>query len=186
MSDQRPNRDSMSDKEKELNIEHADWLLEARAKNQKLLLDLYKFGQKNSKALEPDPDRRSLFALLTGAAFSLWRAAFLSDTERSWGKTFNGVKYLLVTLIEDNAVPYSVDRKSQEWTGGYYLNNATFRLLWVRGNFQHLAPSTKDHPALIALDGLDKAGIELNTDSTKAWDILNDALGVMAGWLKVP
>jgi hypothetical protein len=110
----------------------------------------------------------------------------LSDTERTWGKTFNGVNYLLVTLIEDNAVPYSVDRKSQEWMGGYYLNNATFRLLWVRENFQSLAPDTKDHPALLALDGLDKAGIELNTHSTKAWDILNDALGVMVGWLKAP
>jgi hypothetical protein len=73
--------------------------------------------------------------------------------------------------------------------GGYYLNNAMFRLLWVRANLQDLAPETKDHTALIALDGLERSdwsgGIELNKNSKKIWDDLTNALEVMVGWLKV-
>ncbi|NOT22276.1 MAG: hypothetical protein HOP22_06065 [Nitrospiraceae bacterium] len=182
----------MPDKEKKLNIEHAPWLLEARAKSQRLLLRLYILGQENANAnlLQGDSKRQSLFAMFVGAAFSLWRAAFLCDTKQNWEVNFQGANYLLVKLIEDNSVNFSADQQSQEWMGGYYLNNAMFRLLWVRAKLQNLAPETKDDPALIALDALENSdwsgGIELNKNSKKIWNDLINALEVMVDWLKVP
>lgn len=172
-------------KKPELTVEHAEWLLKARAENQNLLLRLFEFGNKNGGVFKNDPERRALFSLLLGVAYSLWRAAFLSNTIRTWKRTFEGANNLLLSLIEDNAVTYAKERHTEEWMGGYYLNNAAFRLLWVRGNLQHLAPDTKDHPALIALDQLNNSGIEIKERSTKVWEVLNEALKVIVPWLSV-
>jgi len=100
--------------EKELDLEHAKWLLGARRKNQDLLLRLYEFGKKNGKVLKRDSSRQELFAFLVGATFSLWRAAILSDTKRGWKKSFKGANDLLGTIIKDNAVTYPTDRKTRE------------------------------------------------------------------------
>jgi hypothetical protein len=131
MSNDRRTRDTMYDKENELNIEHADWLLKARVKNQNCYRICTNSGRK-TEALESAPVRRSLFALLAGGVSSLWRAAFLSDTERTWEKTFHGVNYLLVTLIEDNVVFYSVDRKSQDRWGTTILTTLRSTSLGAR------------------------------------------------------
>jgi hypothetical protein len=171
----------MSDLKLEAN--HAAWLLGARAKNQQLLLRLYKFGKENKDKLEHDQDRQELFAFLVGAAYSLWRAAFLSDTTRTWETTFKDSMTLLEALIEDNSVAYSKERQTREWMGGYYINNAMFRLRWVRANLKHLAPETDKHPALVALDQLSKPGIQLKAKSTEMCDVLNEAIDVMAMWL---
>jgi hypothetical protein len=172
---------------KKFTVEHGEWLLNARAENQKLLLCLFEFGRKkkNREILKNDPERRALFGLLLGVAYSLWRAAFLSNTERTWQRTFEGADKLMLNLLEDNAVPYSKERATEEWMGGYYLNNAAFRLLWVYKNRHHLAPDTQDHPALTKLAKLDKPGIEFNERSTKVWEVLHGALKVIVPWLSL-
>jgi len=106
-----------------------DWLVKARASNQEVLLRLHRFAKENSERLQCDPTGRSVFALLVGASFSLWRAAFLSDASRKWSTTINDATVLLERLVRDNAVAYPQDRETREWMSGYYLNSAQWRLL---------------------------------------------------------
>jgi hypothetical protein len=136
----------------ESNSKDYEWLLEARAKNQRLILRLYDFGRTNGEVLQRDPNRQDLFAFLVGAVFSLWRAAFLSDTIRAWPETFKGANDLLKTLIEDNAVTYPTDRKTKEWMGGYYLNNAAFRLFEARTILLRMESDVRNNQALVGLD----------------------------------
>lgn len=170
----------------QLDVEHEKWLLRARAENQDILLRLFEFGQNNKEVLEHDREKQELFTFLVGTAFSLWRAAFLSRTDRTWEKMYKGANDFLETVINDNAVGYSTDVKTREWMGGYYLNNAQFRLLELRSTFKHLAPDSQNNPALIALDHLNPSGIECNERSTKIWDVLNEALKVIVPWLSLP
>ena len=58
-------------------LDNFNWLVKARASNQEALLRLYRLGKENSEKLQSDEVGRSLFTLLIGAGFSLWRAAFL-------------------------------------------------------------------------------------------------------------
>ena len=53
------------------------WLVEARYTNQRCFLELLRLGK--SSALDSDSTGSDVFALLTGAAFSLWRVVPLSD-----------------------------------------------------------------------------------------------------------
>jgi hypothetical protein len=168
-----------------MSTENFEWLVKARCENQSQLLRLYRFSEtgKNEKLLQEDSKKQDLFALLVGAAFSLWRAAFLSDTTRQWPATSSAAKELLKILLEDNAVPYGKDRSTKEWMGGYYLNNAVFRLLEARAILHEIMPDIKTNPALSALDQFNKSGIGVNADARGVWDILNQALYTMVSWL---
>jgi hypothetical protein len=44
----------------------------------------------------------------------------------------DSAKKFLGTLLADNAIAFSQDRESGDWTGGYYLNSACYRLQRVR------------------------------------------------------
>ena len=168
-----------------MNTEHFEWLVKARGENQSQLLCLYRFSEtsENKKVLQEDSKKQDLFALLVGAAFSLWRAAFLSDTNRTWPNTLDAATQLLKSLLEDNAVTYPTDRKTREWMGGYYLNSAVFRLLEARTIIHKIEPSMVNKPALAALDKLGTSGIDINSSATEAWDILSQALKLMVEWL---
>ncbi len=106
-----------------------DWLIRARASNQQILLRLYRFGKEHEDQLKDDATDRSVFALLVGASFSLWRAAFLTDASRQWPTIMEDATKLLERLVRDNAVAYPQDRETRQWMAGYYLNNAQWRLL---------------------------------------------------------
>ena len=105
------------------------WLVKARASNQEVLLRLYRFAKDNSEELQSNATARSVFTLLVGAGFSLWRAAFLGDATRKWSSIIADATKLLERLVRDNAVAYPQDREMREWMAGYYLNNALWRLL---------------------------------------------------------
>lgn len=111
------------------NPDNFNWLVQARASNQEALLRLYRLAKGNSEKLQCDEMGRSLFTLLVGAGFSLWRAAFLSDAHREWARIIGDATQLLERLVRDNAVAYIQDRETREWMAGYYLNNAQWRLL---------------------------------------------------------
>jgi hypothetical protein len=147
--------------------EHYAWLVGARYKSQDLLRRLYAFwkGQGYGKdLLTRDHEREAVYTLFLGAAFSLWRAAFLSDTTRGWKEILEDSGGLLVKLLRDNAIGYPQDRDTKEWMGGYYLNNAMFRLVEVRGYLK--LPESID--ALREFDKIAKYGIEdkKSTEST--------------------
>ena len=61
------------------------WAVEARSLIQQQLLELYKIGSQNKTDLEKpnNQNTRSSYTRLVGVAFSLWRAAFLCEMDRS-------------------------------------------------------------------------------------------------------
>lgn len=73
------------------------------------------------------------FSYLVGAAFSLWRAAFLTDVEdkRPPKEVQESIRKFLHPLIRDNIINFAQDRDSSNWSVGYYLSNANFRIIAV-------------------------------------------------------
>jgi hypothetical protein len=103
------------------------WLVVQRSEAQRLLLKLYQFGTEEPERLA-DELTRSVYHLLVGAAFSLWRAVFLIEPETSTQETVDHSVQFLELLVRDNTINYTQDRNTRAWTAGYYLNGAFFRL----------------------------------------------------------
>lgn len=149
-----------------------DWLVKARASNQEVLLRLYRFVKGNSQTLQSDAIKRTVFALLVGAGFSLWRAAFLGDAERKWPAIIGHSEQLLKRLVQDNAVNYTQDRETREWMAGYYINNAQWRLLMA---WQKLENSSLQSNALEKLKRFEDRGAE-EESLIELWDTSHEAL----------
>jgi hypothetical protein len=101
-----------------------DWLVEARNKIQALMLDIYKIEL-------PIEGQKGQLHLLIGAAFSLWRAVFLVDTsnrKRESNELHKDAKDFLRKVIETNSILFGDDIKFRNWSSGYYVNNARYRL----------------------------------------------------------
>jgi hypothetical protein len=92
---------------------------------------------------------RMVFHLLLGAAFSLWRAAFLVEGEREHTLISQHGTDFLDTLLWDNAINFPQDRRTHAFSGGYYLNNAAIRLVRVR---DHLILDAHCQPLFERLD----------------------------------
>jgi hypothetical protein len=121
--------------------EHLKWVIASRAKNQtaslRLLTILHKY-----------PEAKLDFNLvimqaLTAVAFSLWRAVFLTD---KIGKAADHLEMFLEKLVVDNAIGYSQDRNSRDWTWPYYMNNAHFHLNDLRAKVWPEVPFTDADP----------------------------------------
>lgn len=151
---------------------HFKWLNAARLDSQNALLQLYAFGVNNRRAIKSKGHPRQAFGLLVGAAFSLWRAAFLCDTRRTTAREAEGALVLLDKVIEENIVGFPTERTSKEWMGGYYLNNALFRLGVVLDRHLHPIPTG---PAIDAFQRLQKTEMS-GARPMVAWRVLNDAL----------
>ena len=108
--------------------EHFTWLVKGRSANQKSTLDLYRIIHINERKLNKNAELHEASQELTGVAFSLWRAVFLSDTSGEFEDQLADVKTFLVSLISDNSVLYATDKNSRNWSFRYYLDNATYRL----------------------------------------------------------
>ena len=65
---------------------------------------------------------------LVGIAFSLWRAVFLSDLTGEVVDQLADAEKFLESLIAHNTVLYQTDFANREWSFGYYLDNALYRL----------------------------------------------------------
>lgn len=160
------------------NFKDYTWLVESRSKVQHLLLELYRFLKDNRSTLEQRGFERSVFGLLVGAAFSLWRAAFLANAERSWPDILKKAEDLLQIVVEDNAISYLQEKKTEDWMVGYYLNNARYRLARVRSKFAEVIDASQ--MAQIAefseFDGVQKPGGIDETDPKDAWSKTYNAL----------
>src|ERR1043166_4550679 len=99
-----------------------DWLLKARFCVQGFMLDLHR--PRSYRYPTAPKEERAILDLFVGVAFSLWRAAFLTDTDRNSQSIATAGDLLLAKLLEDNTVSYTHDRAMKHWMGGYYLNNA--------------------------------------------------------------
>jgi hypothetical protein len=155
------------------------WIIDARSQVQDLLLRLYRIG--SDWPVEDDKDIGRSYTYLVGAAFSLWRAAFLTDADRSLSKIVRGdfgALTLLRTLIKDNAVNYPQDRKTRGWMVGYYLNSARLRLAHTR----KFLPEADQSPQLAKFLALHQEGIAELPPPT-AWDTIYEAASAMVDTL---
>src|SRR4051794_19428058 len=84
------------------------FLVKARARNQQVLSGLWEFAFHPS--VQTQNEKWHIFTLIAGAAFALWRCAFLLDTERSHEKILSGTRSLLRALVQDNTVSYGTER----------------------------------------------------------------------------
>jgi len=109
--------------EQKFDTGHLEDLVARRAKIGTLLLELWKVSTHHQS---------TLWHLLLGVGFSLWRAAFLIARDRPRPTMDEDAKDFLGLLLRDNAINYPQDRQTRAWTGGYYLNNANLRLVIVK------------------------------------------------------
>lgn len=107
---------------------HIDWLVENRAENQRVSAKLYSL-LRSYPAQVSEKDFGLEAQILVGVAFSLWRSAFLSDKTGFREEARMGAELFLEEMLLNNAIAYTQDRKSKDWTFTYYANNARYRLL---------------------------------------------------------
>ena len=144
-----------------------------RSNIQILLLDLYDFAKhpESRKKLAENRFDRSVFAFLVGAAFSLWRAAFLTETKRDWPSILEHATAFLDRLVADNAIAYTQEKSTLEWSVGYYLNNACFRIASILDDFApDLRPNPAQEEALRRFQAQNTQSI-VETDANEIWQL---------------
>jgi hypothetical protein len=142
------------------------WLVPSRSNIQNLLLELHVFLQEHRNALDADPDSRSVFGLLVGSAFSLWRAVFLADSARDWKSILNDADRFLDTLIRDKTVLFRDDKNA--WSVGYYLNNGRYRLY-------RISEKMPDEQLGKLIDQIKRSGVD-EVSARSAWQLSYEAL----------
>ena len=113
-------------KEKDIAV-HTRWAIDQRANVQHTLLALYEHLKVHNPNIEPWP-RTSVIDDLIAAAFSLWRAVFLAESERLFDSIQKAQSDFLSKLLTTNAITFSDDHKNRAWAFGYYLQAAMHRL----------------------------------------------------------
>jgi hypothetical protein len=109
------------------------WVIDARADIQSCLFDLYELDKIHRPALlSGDKFLARAYSTMAGAAFSLWRAAFLSDIARGWDEALNAGTQILEEVLTTNAIGFPTEHRRRDWVFGYYLNNAIYRLVAAR------------------------------------------------------
>jgi hypothetical protein len=105
------------------------WQLKRRADVQRLMVDLFGLASDKPTKLLKSIEHNKAFHLLSAASFSLWRAVFLTHARRTPEAVLEHCWEFLGTVVRDNAITFMQDRETRDWTVGYYLSNANFRLL---------------------------------------------------------
>jgi hypothetical protein len=120
----------MADSQPKLNLLALEWAIEKRAKIQETILALYRYA-KSQPPEGPGFPASYLLDHLSAAAFSLWRAAFLTDGSRDPISVHEEQTSFLATVLNTNAINFSDDRKYQAWAVSFYLENAKNRLSYA-------------------------------------------------------
>lgn len=77
-----------------------------------------------------DPVLRDTSLLCVGGCFALWRAAFLtiSEKKRPAAEMKRSARLVLKELLAHNRFAYDQEQRTIVWFGGYYLDDAVLRL----------------------------------------------------------
>jgi hypothetical protein len=121
---------SSYEKQAEVRLE---WLIPQRSRIQISASELLSLLQDNIDKFPKNPDLEEVAGLMTGAAFSLWRAVFLAPERPTGTKDMigTGIQFL-DKFLRDNSISYSDEKKRRDWSFGYYLNSARFRLRYAK------------------------------------------------------
>jgi hypothetical protein len=121
----------------EIDPEHLRWLVENRARTQSTSVKLFKLLRENPRLLGkggfPFEAR-----MLVGISFSLWRSAFLSDKTGYLEDTNQSAEKFLGEMLLTNAIAFSQERTTKDWTFNYYAENARYRLEELREQWEGL------------------------------------------------
>ncbi len=132
------------------NLDHLTWLVKWRSHNQKTSLNLYAALEAHSDKITQNADLTTCGISLVAVSFSLWRGVFLADRSGHDEDRFDHAKAFLGALIGDNAISYTQDKNSREWTFNYYINNARHRLRGISGRHPTVLPNYEDPAGLTA------------------------------------
>lgn len=112
---------------KPASIRHLKWLIASRGKNNVTSLKLLSLFEKYRSLIRKSP--HAWYAQkLVAIAFSLWRAAFLSETEGKVAMKAIDAERFLRKMLTDNAIGFAQDMELREWSVNYYIWDAQFRL----------------------------------------------------------
>lgn len=112
---------------RENDLEHLHWLVRARGENNRVALILLELFEKYPEKIREEP--YALVALqLVGVVFSLWRAAFLSNTVGNVEDKVGDAERFLRKILTDNAIGFAQDVQWREWSASYYMTNARLQL----------------------------------------------------------
>lgn len=167
--------------EKKPSLAHLEWLIESRNENNRTalkLLSLFEDYPSQIRTSVHSPASQKLVAV----AFSLWRAAFLSDTTGTRDRRIDNAENFLRKMLADNTIGFSQDIQWREWTVNFYLASAQFNLEayapQMKIDLGNLSPSagpktsktrwTRLHSAFeVAVDALERALKAMPDDSAK-------------------
>src|SRR5262245_51262609 len=105
--------------EEKPDLGHLAWALDQRVEIQRTLLDLYDFVRANtSEKLRSTPSgeydfvKPILLDHLIAAGFSLWRAIFLSESDRDFVAIHKSQEKFLESVLTNNAITYTDDKNN--------------------------------------------------------------------------
>jgi hypothetical protein len=139
-----------------LDPDHMKGLVNSRAAIQETLLHLYLFVRRIGES--PDSisaKTEAVASLLAGAAFSLWRAVFYSDSAGEPAQSLSRLEEFLASVVNDNAITYQDEKRYRDWTYVYYYSNARLRI-WATRSFlseEQFTDEVRESMDLTALDG---------------------------------
>ncbi len=102
--------------------------VERRPRSQILLLKHLELLRNYRPCIGADEKRTTMINQLAGAAFSLWRATFLTHAERETPRILDDLDQFLQYVICNNAIGYPQEYGTKAWYVGFCLNNVRFRL----------------------------------------------------------
>jgi hypothetical protein len=109
-------------------LEFMTQLVGHRNKVQELLLDLLKNVANEDEAITVIPEFNSIFQLVVGATFCLWRAIVLADEPLEPLPALKHAEILLEKLVRHNAILFSDEKETKRWMCGFYISNIQYRL----------------------------------------------------------
>lgn len=176
---------------KEKPAEDLRWLVERRRDIHDLLLKLYEVELHNHVVLERSKPARQAFLLLVGAAFSLWRAAFLADgSRRKISDVLLVSRKFLEKVVKTNTIAFAQELDASIWMGGFYLNSARYRLLRLLEHLRKLSPPTNYRKFEMNLQMMSESGDSDEKDPRLVWDryfnTTKDAFGYLSKYLRRP
>lgn len=154
-----------------------EYLIVFRDANQRFLLQLHSSGNKIRELNELELIKT--YNLLIGAGFSLWRAAFLSTSERNMNEVLNEGIEVLDQLIRDNSFNYPQETRFRNWVVGFYLNNAKYRTLAIEKKLTKLGINHKidftpvEDISLVDQQDMNKAWTYIHNVLIEVWDMLS-------------
>jgi hypothetical protein len=133
--------------------EFLEWSIAKRADTLHVALRLRELMK--TSMVEDGPTAGALRSLV-GVSFALWRAVFLAHRTGKAELRNKDATSFIEKMVTTNAITFSDDHKLREWTFGYYIDDALYRLERL----------SKTHPEI----GFRDTDLKRRGTTTAQWD----------------